>query len=108
MGAKSLSRPGAADFAQKVEPIVTRPLNRSSEMFWQFMLIIGLSGSLAFGQDKPAVDATIDPSHTELAPGDYVRQIIVGDRKRTYIVHVPEGYDAKKQLRLFWHYTEPG
>ncbi len=96
MGAKSLSRPGAADFAQKVEPIVTRPLNRSSEMFWQFMLIIGLSGSLAFGQDKPAVDATIDPSHTELAPGDYVRQIIVGDRKRTYIVHVPEGYDAKK------------
>ena len=60
------------------------------------MLIIGLSGSLAFGQDKPAVDATIDPSHTELAPGDYVRQIIVGDRKRTYIVHVPEGYDAKK------------
>ena len=91
-----LSHSVAAELSQNLEPIMTRPSKRSRATFWQVMLIIGLSGPNAFGQDKPAADASIDAGHAALTPGDHVRQIVVGERKRTYIVHVPEGYDAKK------------
>ena len=91
-----LSHSVAAELSQNLEPIMTRPSKRSRATFWQVMLIIGLSGPNAFGQDKPAADASIDEGHAALTPGDHVRQIVVGERKRTYIVHVPEGYDAKK------------
>ncbi len=96
MGDTSLSRPGAPEMSQNFESIQTRTLHRRSKMFWHLMLIIGLSDPLAFGQDKPAVDATVDPGHAALTAGDHVRHIVIGERKRTYIVHVPEGYDAKK------------
>jgi polyhydroxybutyrate depolymerase len=31
-----------------------------------------------------------------LGPGDHARTLTVGDRKRTYLVHVPKSYDGKK------------
>src|SRR5579884_1968857 len=31
-----------------------------------------------------------------LGPGDHMRTLTVGDRKRTYLVHVPKSYDGKK------------
>ena len=31
-----------------------------------------------------------------LGPGDYTRTIMMGEQKRTYIVHVPKDYDPKK------------
>ncbi|MEI8016581.1 MAG: PHB depolymerase family esterase [Schlesneria sp.] len=65
-------------------------------MILHAIVIFGLTSITSFGQDKPAVDASIDPDNLALTSGDHVRHIIVGERKRAYIVHVPEGYDAKK------------
>jgi polyhydroxybutyrate depolymerase len=31
-----------------------------------------------------------------LGPGDHTRTLTVGDRKRTYVVHLPKSYDGKK------------
>jgi len=30
-----------------------------------------------------------------LGPGDHTRILMMGDQKRTYLVHVPKGYDSK-------------
>jgi len=29
-------------------------------------------------------------------PGDHTRTLMMGEQKRTYLVHVPKGYDPKK------------
>src|SRR5271170_841607 len=31
-----------------------------------------------------------------LGPGDHTRTLMMGEQKRTYLVHVPKGYDPKK------------
>ena len=31
-----------------------------------------------------------------LGPGDHTRSLMIGDQKRTYLVHVPKGHDPKK------------
>ena len=43
----------------------------------------------AFAQDTPK---QADP----LGPGDHTRTLMMGEQKRTYLVHVPKGYDPKK------------
>ena len=35
-------------------------------------------------------------SPTALGPGDHTRTLMMGEQKRTYLVHVPKGYDPKK------------
>ena len=42
----------------------------------------------AFAEDTP----TFDP----LGPGDHTRTVLMGEQKRTYLVHVPKEYDPKK------------
>ena len=84
------------EFAWNHELILTRVRKLRLSLFWQVILIVGLTCLTSYGQDKPAVDASSNTDHAALTPGDHVRNIIVGERKRTYIVHVPEAYDAKK------------
>ncbi len=96
MGTLCLSRPGGPEVSHNVDPTPTRPRNRSGAKFWQVILIVGLTSLTSIGQDKPAADAPVDAEHIALSPGDHVRHIVVGERKRTYIVHVPVEYDAKK------------
>src|SRR5437870_1696090 len=38
--------------------------------------------------------AVVQPN--PLGPGDHTRTLTVGDRKRTYLVHVPKSYDGRK------------
>ena len=35
-------------------------------------------------------------SNTPLSPGDHTRTLIVADRQRNYLVHVPPSYDGSK------------
>ena len=39
-----------------------------------------------------ALVAQVEP----LGPGDHTRTIMMGEQKRTYLVHIPKGYDLKK------------
>lgn len=60
------------------------------------VLIVGLTTLISCGQDRPTKEtppiATTDP----LGPGDHTRTLMVGEQKRTYLVHVPKGYDPKE------------
>lgn len=52
-------------------------------------LLLGLMASRAFAQDTP--------KQTDLlCPGDHTRTLIMGEQKRTYLVHVPKDSDPKK------------
>lgn len=51
-------------------------------------LLIGLLVTSAFAQNTPG---HVDP----LGPGDHTRTIMMGEQKRTYLVHVPKKYDPK-------------
>ena len=53
------------------------------------LALIGLVASSAFAQDTPKQS---DP----LGLGDHTRTLMMGEQKRTYLVHVPKGYDPKK------------
>lgn len=53
------------------------------------LALVGLMAHSAFAQDTPKQS---DP----LAAGDHTRTLMMGEQKRTYLVHVPKGYDPKK------------
>ena len=53
------------------------------------LALIGLVASSAFAHETPKQS---DP----LGPGDHTRTLMMGEQKRTYLVHVPKGYDPKK------------
>jgi polyhydroxybutyrate depolymerase len=53
------------------------------------VVLIGLLAHLTFAQGTPK---QADP----LGPGDYTRPLMMGEQKRSYLVHVPKGYDPKK------------
>lgn len=53
-------------------------------------LLVGLTGPVSVAQDGPKKEP---PS--PLAAGDHTRTLTVGGLKRTYLVHVPKGYDPK-------------
>jgi polyhydroxybutyrate depolymerase len=55
------------------------------------LLIVGMTTLISFGQEGPPKDAPPAP----LGPGDHTRFLTLGERKRTYVVHVPKGYDPK-------------
>ncbi|MBL9162327.1 MAG: prolyl oligopeptidase family serine peptidase [Planctomycetaceae bacterium] len=52
------------------------------------VLIVGLLASSALAQEPPKQP---DP----LGPGDHTRTVLMGEQKRTYLVHVPKKYDPK-------------
>jgi polyhydroxybutyrate depolymerase len=98
MDTTCLSRQRVPVYCRNVEQIRFRPLNlnQNRTTFWQVMLIVGLTSLQGLGQDNSAVDPAVDTHPVSLTSGDHVRHVIVGERRRTYIVHVPEVYDAKK------------
>ena len=51
--------------------------------------LFGLMALSAIAQDTPK---QADP----LGPGDHTRTLMMGEQKRTYLIHVPKGYDPKK------------
>jgi polyhydroxybutyrate depolymerase len=53
------------------------------------MALVGLMAHSSFAQDTPK---SADP----LGPGDHTRTLMMGEQKRTYLVHVPKDYDSKK------------
>jgi len=55
------------------------------------LLAVGLSALLSVAQDGPKKEL-LEP----LIAGDHTRTLTVGGQKRTYLVHVPKGYDPKK------------
>jgi polyhydroxybutyrate depolymerase len=44
------------------------------------------------------VVATMAQSEKQLTPGDHNRSLVVDRRERSYIVHVPRGYDGSKPV----------
>ena len=54
-------------------------------------LFVGLPANVSVAQDGPKKDAPPAP----LTAGDHTRTLTVGGLKRTYLVHVPKGYDPK-------------
>ncbi len=51
--------------------------------------LVGLMASSAFAQDTPRKQSAV-------GPGDHTRTLMMGEQKRTYLVHVPKGYDPKQ------------
>ena len=54
------------------------------------LLLFGLVAHSTFAQDTPSKQPA------PLGPGDHTRTLMMGEQKRTYLVHVPKGYDPKK------------
>jgi polyhydroxybutyrate depolymerase len=50
--------------------------------------LVGLMAQAAIAQETPKQPDL-------LASGDYTRSLMMGEQKRTYLVHVPKGYDPK-------------
>ncbi len=53
--------------------------------------LVGLVAAAAFAQDTPK-------QAERIGPGDHTRTLVMGEQKRTYLVHVPKGYDPKKPV----------
>ncbi len=60
------------------------------------VLIVGLTTLVSLGQDQPAKEAPPKANTEPLGPGDHTRTLGMGEQKRTYLIHVPKGYDPKK------------
>jgi polyhydroxybutyrate depolymerase len=55
------------------------------------VVLIGLLASSALAQDT-------SKQPDLLGPGDHTRTLLIGEQKRTYLVHVPTGYDPEKPV----------
>jgi polyhydroxybutyrate depolymerase len=53
-----------------------------------------LNGQPAQDSVAAPVPATVLPEPLE--PGDHTRTLMTGEQQRTYLVHIPKGYDSKK------------
>ena len=60
------------------------------------LLIVGLTPLLSVGQESPAKEAPPKAQPDALGPGDSTRTLMMGEQKRTYLVHIPKGYDPDK------------
>ena len=66
---------------------------------WTILLITGFLMPICSGQEAPAEPQTSPekiPASTPpgpLTPGNHTRTLMMGKQKRTYLVHVPVGYD---------------
>jgi polyhydroxybutyrate depolymerase len=52
------------------------------------LVLVGLMVPLTFAQDTPK---PVEP----LGTGDHTRNLMMGEQKRTYLVHIPKDYDPK-------------
>src|SRR5258708_39977263 len=56
------------------------------------LLLVGLIAGQLFAEEKPEQSES-----TALGPGDHERSLTMDEQRRSYLVHVPESYDAKKR-----------
>jgi polyhydroxybutyrate depolymerase len=59
------------------------------------LLIIGLTALISFGQEGPTTESLPKAEPEHLGPGDHTRKLTVDGKERSYLVHVPKGYDPK-------------
>ena len=64
------------------------------------LLIIGLTTLISFGQESPTTESTPNVKPEALGPGDHTRTVLIGEQKRTYLIHVPKDYDPKKPVTV--------
>ena len=83
---------GGATSRPSTEP-ATQAVVASDEAVWK-----AVRAALQTGDEKPASNPTTtsQPASQPDAPGDHVRTLELDGNTRTYIVHVPPKYDAKK------------
>ena len=60
------------------------------------LLFVGLLSLVAFAQETPPQQAPPPAQPGSLGSGNHTRSLMMGTRKRTYLVHVPPGYDPQK------------
>jgi polyhydroxybutyrate depolymerase len=53
------------------------------------LILMGLLASSSFAKDTPK-------QSEPLGPGDHTRTLMMGEQKRSYLVHIPKGHDPKK------------
>ena len=62
------------------------------------LLIIGLTTLISFGQESPTTESPPKAEPEALGPGDHTRTVLMGEQKRTYLIHVPKEHDPKKPV----------
>src|SRR6516162_9344834 len=62
------------------------------------LLVIGPMALLSFGQETLPKDPVSKTWPDALRLGDYTRTLMMGEQKRTYLVHVPKHYDPTKSV----------
>jgi polyhydroxybutyrate depolymerase len=60
------------------------------------LLVAGLIVLHSFGDEASSKDSVPKPGPGPLGLGDHTRTLLMGEQKRTYLVHIPKGYDPKK------------
>lgn len=60
------------------------------------LLIIGLTPLISFSQESSTTESPPNVKPQALGLGDHTRTLMMGEQKRTYLVHVPNDYDPKK------------
>ncbi|MEZ5949106.1 MAG: hypothetical protein R3C12_07810 [Planctomycetaceae bacterium] len=54
----------------------------------------------------PPVKVQVVLEEEALGPGDHARIVLMGEQKRTCLIHVPATTTQRSLLRSFWRYTE--
>ena len=71
-------------------------LNRSGlAQMMLVLLIAGLTTLASSGQETPADEVPPTAQPDPLGPGDHTRSLTMGEQKRSYLFHLPQGYDSK-------------
>jgi polyhydroxybutyrate depolymerase len=60
------------------------------------LVVAGVTTLISVGQDTPPAESPSKAQSEPLGPGDHTRTLTVGGQERTYLVHIPKGYDPKK------------
>ena len=66
------------------------------------LLILGMTPMLSLGQE--AKESQPEVQSAALGPGDHTRNLKFGEQKRTYLVHIPKGYDPQKPTPVVLSY----
>lgn len=59
------------------------------------LLMAGLTTPTSSGQEGPAEQSQPEAQPAPLGPGDHTRSLTMGEQKRSYLIHVPQGYDPQ-------------
>ncbi len=54
------------------------------------LIIIGLTTQISFGQESSTKESPPNVKPEALGSGDHTRTVLIGEQKRTYLIHVPK------------------